>query len=152
MTKVDETPRPAPPARQARPKPSYTQLSKKLVPSLSSFEIAIYTAAWVVGVFYSVFTVYRLSKSMENAILFSNLSATFFLVGLHRRLYQQDFEMSWYFETLWRKDVSDHEWMVFSEVILSSLPWLAIHFVGSQWLKKNNKQVRKKEGPFKYTM
>jgi hypothetical protein len=52
-----------------------------------------------------------------------------------------DLEMGWFGPGRWRKDTSDLEWTIFSETLISSLPLMAIHFFGAQYLRKTSKQV-----------
>ena len=49
--------------------------------------------------------------------------------------------MGWFGPGRWRKDTSDSEWHVFSDVLLQGIPWLAVHFVGAQFLRRTGKQV-----------
>lgn len=110
-------------AASTTPRPA-TTVTKKLTPNLPSSEIAVYTAAWIVGVTYAVYNVYLCSRR------------------LHPRLHHQDLELSWLGGSVYRKDVSDTEWHVFSEIILGSLPWLGLHFLGAQLLRsKSNNQA-----------
>eukprot|EP00096_Caligus_rogercresseyi_P011085 TRINITY_DN4261_c0_g1_i2.p1 TRINITY_DN4261_c0_g1~~TRINITY_DN4261_c0_g1_i2.p1 ORF type:complete len:521 (-),score=57.10 TRINITY_DN4261_c0_g1_i2:452-2014(-) len=84
--------------------------------SLCSLETIFLIGSWSFGVGYSL---YHLALASNRYTY--KLSLT-------------DLEPGWIFGRL--VDTSDSEWTVFSEVLLSSIPWLFIHFLGTQILKK----------------
>jgi hypothetical protein len=55
------------------------------------------------------------------------------------QLAKYDLEEGWFGNRL--KDTSDNEWAIFSRHALQSIPYLIVHFIGSQYLKKFNKEV-----------
>ena len=55
------------------------------------------------------------------------------------RLSKYDLEEGWFGNRL--KDTTDMEWAIFSRNALYSIPYLILHFIGSQYLKKFNKGV-----------
>ena len=55
------------------------------------------------------------------------------------QLSHYDLDKGWFNDRL--KDTTDVEWSLFSRHAIQSIPWLIIHFIGSQYLKKFNKGV-----------
>ena len=47
-----------------------------------------------------------------------------------------ELDIGWFGPGRLRKDNSDPEWEVFSGVLAQGLPFMAIHFLGGQYLKK----------------
>jgi len=55
------------------------------------------------------------------------------------QLSHYDLDKGWFNDRL--KDTTDVEWSLFSIHAIQSIPWLIIHFIGSQYLKRFNKGV-----------
>ena len=58
-----------------------------------------------------------------------NVSAYFYHLS-------SELDIGWFGPGRLRKDNSDPEWEVFSGVLAQGLPFMAIHFLGGQYLKK----------------
>ena len=97
------------------------KLQSKLYTSLSTWEISLWSACWVFGVGYSMYHVF--SASMR----------------YWRYMAVQDFEKG--FIGSYRKDVSDSEWSTFASNLQHSLPWLLIHFIGTQIYQRHHQGV-----------
>ncbi len=98
-----------------------SRLEKRLYAKLATWEIVLWTSLWIFGVGYSMLHVYWASKRYW------------------RFLYQDDFEVG-FFPTS-RKDISDTEWMIFSKNMLDSIPWLALHLLGTQYFQRCHQNV-----------
>ncbi len=61
---------------------------------------------------------------------------------LPRLRHHQYLKVSWLGQSIWWKDVSDEEWVITSKFFVDIVPWLAVHLVGAQLLRKNKKEVR----------
>lgn len=99
-----------------------TRVSKRLYPSLATWEISIWTASWLFGVGYSIYHVYKASRHFRHVLPLSDFEPGFLLKS-HR------------------KDVSDAEWTVFAPAMLKFLPWMFLHLLGSQYFKKFHKEA-----------
>eukprot|EP00095_Tigriopus_kingsejongensis_P004127 maker-scaffold122_size333723-snap-gene-2.43 protein:Tk04127 transcript:maker-scaffold122_size333723-snap-gene-2.43-mRNA-1 annotation:"protein-cysteine n-palmitoyltransferase rasp" len=100
---------------------SSVRLSKLIQPSLPTWEITVLTATWALGILYAIYHVYLASRRYSPILAQNN-----------------DLEAGWFGFSPWKKDTSDSEWFVFSEIMILSIPWLLIHLIGSQF----NHQVR----------
>ncbi|TRY71751.1 hypothetical protein TCAL_01035 [Tigriopus californicus] len=100
-----------------------SSLAKLIQPSLATWEISILTASWTLGILYSLYHVFLASREYSRVLAQNN-----------------DLEVGWFGISQWKKDTSDSEWFVFSEILIFSLPWLAVHIIGSQILKKYRKE------------
>ena len=94
------------------------RLRAKLYSGLSLKETVLWTACWIFGVVYSMYHIYNASRRFW------------------RVMAVQDFEKG--FIGTYRKDVSDSEWATFSTNLFHSLPWLVMHFIGTQFFQRQN--------------
>ena len=94
------------------------KLRAKLYTGLSLREIVLWTSIWIFSVGYSMYHVYNASRRFW------------------RYMAVQDFEKG--FIGTYRKDVSDSEWATFSTNLFHTLPWLALHFIGTQFFQRQN--------------
>jgi len=100
------------------------KLSKRLYPSLPSWEIAIWSGIWTFSCLYAIYHVYPLSRKY------------------YSYLADYDLGTSWFgSDSKYRRDFTDSEWEVFSNNMSYTLPWFVIHFIGSQFLRKSNKAL-----------
>ena len=101
------------------------RLASLIYPSLSVFETTFLTSTWIFIVLYSWYLVYLVSRKYY----------------LHFINY--GFMVKTQFNQFWShlSDQTDQEWNVFSENLLYTIPWIMLHFVGSQLLRKTNKIV-----------
>ena len=106
-----------------------------LMPSLPTWEMSMYTAAWVLLISYSTYHVYLASGSEyiwrdnQNSKLTRIFLAYFYPLS-------SELDIGWFGPGRLRKDNSDPEWEVFSGVLAQGLPFMAIHFLGGQYLRK----------------
>jgi len=94
------------------------KLSRRLYVSLPTWEISIWTGSWVFGVGYAIYQLFLASKR------------------LWRLLEQQDFEQGYL--TGVRQDVSDTEWFTFTKCFATTIKFIILHFIGTQFFQRQN--------------
>ena len=62
-------------------------------------------------------------------------------LGLWRLLEQQDFEQGYL--TGVRQDVSDTEWFTFTKCFATTIKFIILHFIGTQFFQRQNPKVLK---------
>lgn len=98
-----------------------TRLTRLLYPDHSPFETALWIAGWSFGVGYSIYNSWLASEHYTGML----------------SLY--DLEKGWFNNR--PKDTSDNEWATFSVVTIKLLPWFFVHFIGSQYFRKFNREM-----------
>ena len=96
-----------------------SKLAKRLYPSLSTLEITIWTVIWLFGAGYSIYHIYIASE--------------------RRYLTTHDFEPGWgYLEA---KDVSDKAWIILSQNLKQSVPWMLLNVIGTQYFQRQHQNL-----------
>ena len=62
-----------------------------------------------------------------------------FFKGLWRLLDEGDFEPGYITKS--RKDASDSEWHTFARCFVTSMPFMILHALGTQFFQRNNQKV-----------
>ena len=101
------------------------KLTRLIYPSLSIYETSFLTGAWIFILGYSWYLVYTVSRKyyplfIKNGFMIKTWFNQFFS-------YQADF--------------TDNEWNVFSGNLVYTIPWIVFHFIGSQLLRRTNKNL-----------
>ena len=96
------------------------RLRAKLYTGLSLREIVLWTSIWIFAVGYSMYHVYNASRRYWRYMAVQDLEKGF--IGTYR------------------KDVSDSEWATFSTNLFHTLPWLILHFIGTQFFQRQNEK------------
>ena len=97
------------------------RLSAKLYSDLSMNETSLWTACWIFGVVYSMFRFYKESQS--------------FLDQHRSGLSNSEWEMFLENDVLSDSDWGQ-EWAMYLTNLYHSVPWLLLHFVGTQFLQR----------------
>ena len=100
-------------------------LERLIYPSLSFFETFFITAVWITFLLYVWYLAYKVSQKHYPDFLSENLLVK---TRLNKILDHQ-------------ADYSDREWKVFSEALTNRIPWILIHFILSQFLRKWSKEM-----------
>ena len=101
------------------------KLRRLIYPSLSIYETSFLTAAWIFILGYAWYLVYLVSRKFYPAFLSDGM--------LEEGIFSQI--------TSYQADNTDYEWAVFSQNMAYTIPWIMFHFVGSQLLRKGNKDI-----------
>ena len=101
------------------------RLTRLVYPSLSIYETSILTAGWIFIIGYSWYLVFLASRQ-------------YYLTFLNQGYLEEGFLSKF---TQYPADTTDHEWFVFSQNMVYTIPWTVFHFFGSQLLRKCNKDI-----------
>ena len=102
------------------------QLYERLIyPSLSTTETFLLTATWVIFLLYEWYLAYNVSQKNYHEFL------------------SQGFMVKTQFNKILthQADYTDREWDVFSEALTNRIPWIFVHFLCSQLLRKWAKDI-----------
>ena len=101
------------------------KLSRLIYPSLSIYETSFVTAAWIFILGYAWYLVYTVSRKYYPLFISDGFMIT-----------------TWFNQFLsYQADYTDHEWNVFVGNLMYTIPWIIFHFIGSQLLRRANKNL-----------